>query len=218
MASYTVTRASPPSNPAQQDDAPETAEAAEAAAADLDSWRGWIDETRDAIDRGGGDCDDIDAVLATILSYVAAEVETAVAGAEERAGKYAQDVLRETRDSSRKIVTFLRQQREAREKRTAESAALAERLDRIDNAIAAVTRENAALRSSLSACEQNLLKATDMFAKEIGRERSLRRLLDAQRSRPHTQRVASELAKRHAAKVLESATKEKTDGQHRAAS
>ena len=50
-----------------------------------------------------------------------------------------------------------------------------------------------------------------MLEKEIARERALRRLLDAQRSRPHTQRVASELAKRHAAKALEVVAKSKTE-------
>ena len=79
------------------------------------------------------------------------------------------------------------------------------------DAIAATTRENVELRTTLTACEQNLAKATATLEKEIARERSLRRLLDAQRSRPHTQRVASELAKRHAEKALEAVTKSKEE-------
>ena len=45
-----------------------------------------------------------------------------------------------------------------------------------------MTRENSELRTKLSNCEQNLRQATDMLEKEIARERSLRRLLDAQRT------------------------------------
>jgi hypothetical protein len=196
MASYTVTRIGPPSNPAQ-DNAPEAAEAAEAPDA-VESWLDWLGEARDAIDQGDGDPDDLDNLLAVILEHIVGGGPDAVALKEKR----AEEVLREAKDSNRKIATVLRQQREAREARTVESTALAGRLDGITNAIAAVTRENVELRTKLSACEQNLTQATAMLEKEIARERGLRRLLDAQRSRPHTQRIASELAKRHAAKAL----------------
>ena len=50
---------------------PDTAEADEAATP-FDSWLGWLDEARDAIDQGGGDCQDLDSLLAVILDYVAA--------------------------------------------------------------------------------------------------------------------------------------------------
>jgi hypothetical protein len=195
MASYTVTRIGPPSNPAQQDDAPEAAEAAETP---FESWLDWLEEARDAIDPGDGDPDDLDNLLAVILEHIVGGGPDAVGLKEKR----AEEVLREAKDSNRKIATVLRQQREAREARTVESTALAGRLDGISNAIAAAARENAELKTKLTACEQNLMKATGMLEKEIARERGLRRLLDAQRSRPHTQRIASELAKRHAAKAL----------------
>jgi septal ring factor EnvC (AmiA/AmiB activator) len=160
----------------------------------------FIDECRDAIVEGGGDTEDLDSLLAIILEHICAGGPDAVARKAER----IEEVLRETKDSNRKIA---RQQREAREERAVESAALAGRLDEMTYAIAEVTRENAELSMKLTACEQNLRQATGMLEKEIARERSLRRLLDAQRSRPHTQKIASELAKRHAAKALEIAVK-----------
>jgi hypothetical protein len=198
MVSYTVTFG-PPSNPAQQDD---TAEATEAATP-FESWIDWLEEARDAIDQGDGDPDDADTLLALVLEHIVGGGPDAVALKEKR----AEEVLREAQDSTRKIATALRQQREARETRKIESAALAGRLDRMTDAIGSLTRENAALRSSLSACEVNLTQATALLEREIAKERSLRRLLDAQRARPHTQRIASELAKRHAAKCLEVAVK-----------
>jgi predicted RNase H-like nuclease (RuvC/YqgF family) len=204
MASYTATWVGPPSNPAQQDDVPE---AGEAATDPFESWLDWLEEARDAIDQGDGDPDDLDNLLAVILEHIVGGGPDAAALKEKR----AEEVLREARDSNRKIATVLRQQREAREQRAVEAAALAGRLNEMTDAIAAAARENAALRSSLSACEQNLTQATAMLEKEIARERSLRRLLDAQRSRPHTQRVASELAKKHAQKALEVLAKGKPE-------
>jgi septal ring factor EnvC (AmiA/AmiB activator) len=201
MASYTVTRIGPPSNPAQQDDAPEAAETP------FESWLGWLSEAREAIDEGDGDSEDLDNILALVLEHICAGGPEAVARKEER----AEEVLREAKDSNRKIATVLRQQREARETRKVESAALAKRIDHMADQIGSLTRENSELRTKLSACEQNLAQATAMLEKEIARERSLRRLLDAQRSRPHTQRIASELAKHHAKKALEAATKNKTE-------
>ena len=184
-------------------EAAETAEAAEEAATPFESWLDWFGEARETIDEGGGDPEDLDTLLALLAEHIVAGGPDAVVRKDER----VEEVLREARDSNRKIATVLRQQREAREARTVESAALAARLDGITDTIAAVTRENSELRTKLSACEQNLASTTDMLEKEIARERALRRLLDAQRSRPHTQRVASELAKRHAAKALEVVTK-----------
>ncbi len=209
MATYTAVLTGPPSNPPQQDDTAEAAEAREAAAT-FDSWIAWLDDCRDAIAEGGGDSEDPDSLLASILDYIATETEAAVALGEERATQYARDVLRKAEDSNNKIAVVLRQQREAREQQAAEAEALARRLGRMAAAIESVTRENASLQTKLAACEQNLARATAMLDKEIARERSLRRLLDAQRSRPHTQRVACELVKRHAMKAMESATKGKT--------
>lgn len=187
------------------DDSVETAEAAEAAEAPdaVESWLDWLEEARETIDENDGDPEDLDSLLAVVLEHIAAGGPDAVARKDER----VEAVLREAQASNRKIAAVLRQQREAREARTVEAAALAARLDGITDAIAATTRENSELRMKLAACEQNLTQATDMLEKEIARERALRRLLDAQRSRPHTQRVASELAKRHAAKALEVVTK-----------
>lgn len=169
----------------------ETAEAAETdeAATPFEAWLG-----------EDGDPEDIDNILAFVMEHIGAEID---------ALKKERDEIevRSTKDLNRKIAAVLRQQREAR---AVEAAALAARLDGIAGQIKAVARENAALRSSLSACEQNLAQATDMLEKEIARERALRRLLCAERSRPHTQRVASELAKRHAAKALEVVMKSKT--------
>jgi hypothetical protein len=203
MASYTATWVGPPSNSAQQDDVPEAAEAA----TPFESWLDWLEEARDAIAEGEGDPDDADTLLAVILEHVVGGGPDAIGRRDGR----IEEVLREAQASNGKITVFLQRQREARKAQKAESAALAARLDGIAGQIPAMARENAALRSSLSACEQNLAQATDMLEKEIARERALRRLLDAQRSRPHTQRVASELAKRHAAKALEVVTKSKTE-------
>jgi hypothetical protein len=203
MASYTVTRISPPSNPTQQDDVTE----ADEAATPFEAWTDWLDEARDAIDEGDGDPDDTDTILAVILEHIAGGGPDAIANKEAR----LEEILREAQASNGKITVFLQRQREARKAQKAEAAALAARLDEIAGQITAMARENAALRSSLSACEQNLAQATDMLEKEIARERALRRLLDAQRARPHNQKVASELIKRHAAKALEIAVKSKTE-------
>ena len=203
MASYTATWVGPPSNSAQQDDVPEAAEAA----TPFESWLDWLEEARDAIAEGEGDPDDADTLLAVILEHVVGGGPDAIGRRDGR----VEEVLREAQDSNNKITVFMHRQREARKARTVEAAALAGRLDEITNAIAAVTRENVELRTKLTACEQNLMQVTDMLEKEIARERALRRLLDAQRARPHNQKVASELIKRHAAKALEIAVKSKTD-------
>jgi hypothetical protein len=179
----------------------------EETATPFDAWTGWLEEARDTIDQGDGDPDDLDTLLAVVLEHLAGGGPDAVANKEAR----LEEALREAQESNNRVTVFLQRQREARKAQKAESAALAARLDGIAGQIPAMARENAALRSSLSACEQNLAQATDMLEKEIARERALRRLLDAQRSRPHTQRVASELAKRHAAKALEVVTKSKTE-------
>jgi hypothetical protein len=202
MASYTVHMVGPPSNPAHEHDAAEATEAREAADT-FDSWIAWLDDLRSAIDQGGGDSEDPDSLLASILDYIATETEAAVALGEERATQYARDVLRKAEDSNNKIAAVLRQQREARERQAAEAEALARRLDRMAGAIESVTRENVELRTKLSACEQNLARATAMLEKEIAKERSLRRLLDSRSNRPNAQKIASELARRHAMKVLE---------------
>lgn len=166
----------------------ETAEAAETdeAATPFETWLG-----------EDGDPDDIDNILAFVMEHIGAEID---------ALKKERDEIevRSTKDLNRKIAAVLRQQREAR---TVEAAALAARLDGVTNAIAAVTRENSKLEARLAAQETEITRATAMLEREIAKERSLRRLLDAQRSRPHSQKIASELAKRHAAKVLESAVK-----------
>ena len=180
--------AGPPSNPAQQDDAAEATEAREAADT-FNSWVAWLDDLRSAIDQGGGDSEDPDSLLASILDYIATETEAAVALGEERATQYARDVLRKAEDSNNKIAVVLRQQREARERQAAEAEALARRLDRMAAAIESVTRENASLKTKLAAWEANLARATAMLEKEIARERSLRRLLDSRRNRPHTQKL-----------------------------
>jgi hypothetical protein len=184
----------------QQDDAPE---AGEAATDPFESWLGWLSEARDAIDEGDGDSEDLDNILALVLEHICTGGPDAVASRDERIA----EVLHAALDSNNKIAIVLRQQREARKTRAVESAAFTERLDGLANAIAAAARENSELRTKLVVIEQNLTQATALLEREISKERSLRRLLDAQRSRPHTQRVASELAKRRAAKALESAVK-----------
>ena len=207
MVSYTVTRVGPPSTPAQPEpDTPGAAEDREATAA-FESWIDWIGDVRSAIEAGGGDSEDPDALLATVLQYVADESKAAIALAETRSAKFANDVLRRADDSNAKIAVVLRQQRVTREAKEVEALALAGRLDRIAGEVAAVTRENSALKARLAAQETEIARATAMLEREISKERALRRLLDAQRTRPHTQRVASELAKRLAKKALEVATK-----------
>jgi predicted RNase H-like nuclease (RuvC/YqgF family) len=203
MASYTATWVGPPSNPAQDD----TAEAAEEAATPFEAWTDWLEEARDAIAEGDGDPDDTDTILALVLEHVVGGGPDAVALKEKR----AEEILREAQASNGKITVFLHRQREARKTQKAEAAALAKRLDHMADQIGSLTREDSQLRTTLENCEQNLRQATGMLEKEIARERSLRRLLDAQRSRPHAQRVASELVKRHAAKALEVVTKSKTE-------
>jgi hypothetical protein len=192
MATYTVNL-----NLGHSTIPPDTTEAAEAATP-FESWLDWLEEARDTIAEGDGDPDDTDTILAVILEHI-------VGGGPDAIGRKAdrvETVLREAQDSNNKITVLLHRQREARKTRAAESAALTGRIDEIANAVAAVKRENATLRSSLSAVEENLLKATSLLEREIAKERALRRLLGAQHARPHTQRVASELAKRHAAKIL----------------
>ena len=191
------------------DDSVETADAAEAAEAPdaVESWIDWLEEARETIEQNDGDPDDADSLLAVVLAHVVAGGPDAVARKEERAG----EVLREARDSNRKIATVQRQQRDAREARTVEAAALAGRLDHLAATITAVTQENAELKTKLAETANALEQNLGVLEKEIARERSLRRLLDAQRNRPHTQRVASELAKRHAAKTSEAAANSKTE-------
>jgi hypothetical protein len=204
VTSYTVNlNLAGPASTAQQDDT------AEADASDF--WIAWLDDLRSAIDQGGGDSEDPDSLLASILDYIATETEAAVALGEERATQYARDVLRKAEDSNNKIAVVLRQQREARERQAAEAEALARRLDRMAAAIESVTRENVELKTRLAAQESESARAVGALEKEIARERSLRRLLDSRRNRPNAQKIASELAKRHAAKTLESAAKGKTE-------
>jgi hypothetical protein len=162
----------------QETDSPEAAEAREAAdSADL--WIGWLDGLRDSITEA----------------------------AEKRSRKYGADILRKAADSDVKVAAILRQQREGRERQEAETKALGARLDRMAAAIESVTRENAALTARLAAQESETAKAIARLAKELARERALRRLLDSQRSRPHGQKVASELARRFAEKTLEAQSK-----------
>jgi hypothetical protein len=182
---------------AQPVEAAKTDETAETATS-FEAWIDWLEEARDTIEQGDGDPDDLNTLLAVVLEHIAGGGPDAIANKDAR----VEEALREAKASNGKITVFLHRQREARKTRAVESAALAERLDRMAGEIAAVTQENAELKTKLTACEQNLMKATGMLEKEIARERGLRRLLDAQRSRPHTQRIASELAKRHAAKAL----------------
>lgn len=177
---------------------PDTAEADEAATP-FESWIDWLEETRETIDENDGDPEDLDTILAVVLEHVVGGGPDAVARKEER----LEEVLRQVQAANNTITGFLHRQREARKTQKAEAVALAKRLDEMTGAIAAVTRDNVELTATLTACEQNLTQATGMLEKEIAKERSLRRLLDAQRSRPHTQTIASELAKRHAAKILE---------------
>ena len=192
----------------REDDAAAAAKAAEAdeAATVLDGWISWIVDVRDEIAAGGGDAEDIDNVLAVVMGHIADEIEISAKGAEERAGAYARDVLLRADDSNNKIAKLLREAREGRERQAIEAEALAERLGRLDDAIAALTKENGELRTKLTACEETLVRATSMLEREISKERSLRRLLDSRRNRPPAQKIASELAKKHAEKMLQLAT------------
>jgi hypothetical protein len=202
MGSYVVHTIGPSSNPAHEHDAAAAAEAREAADAS-DFWTAWVADLRSAIEESGGDSEDPDTLLASVLDSIADEIEAA----EGRAVKYAANILHRAEDSNHKVAAVLRREREAREQRRAEGKALAARLDRIDAANASLTQENVELRSKFAACEENLAKATAMLEREIAKERALRRLLDSQRNRPHTQRVASELARRFAEKTLEAQSK-----------
>jgi hypothetical protein len=212
MTGYNATKTGPPHNPARPDDeAIEEAEALDISADDLDQWRDWLAQARDAITAGGGDCDDVDDLVPYILNCVAAETTALIAAAEKRANAFAVGVLRFSRDSNLRLAHGLRALREEREERIAETTALAGRLDKMDEALAAVTRENIELKAKVVTQETEFARKTAGLSKELSRERALRRLLDAQRSRPHTQRVASELAKKHAAKALAAAVKTKTE-------
>jgi hypothetical protein len=183
----------------------ETPEAAETGDAEtpFEAWTGWLEAARDAIDQADGDPDDLDNLLAVILEHVVGGGPDAIASKEAR----VEEALREAKDLSSKVTIFLHRQREARKTQRVESAALAQRLDRMADQIGSLTQENASLRTSLSACEENLRQATATLEREIARERALRRLIDARAVRPHNQKIASELAKRHAAKALEVVTK-----------
>ena len=204
MSTYSVSLG----HSAQQDDSVETVEAAEEAAeTPFESWLGWLSEARDEIAENDGDPDDLDNIFAVVLENLVGGGPDAVALKEKR----AEEALREARNSNNKITVFLLRQREVREQRAVEAAALAGRLNEMTDAIAATARENSELKAPLAAQETETARGTAMLEREIAKERSLRRLLDAQRNRPHTQRVASELAKRHAAKALEVVTKSKTE-------
>ena len=160
MASYTVHMVGPSSDPAQ--DKSEVVDDTEGTPADV--WREWLEYAHEDILLAGGDADnDYDLLLSYALGHNEVETDAKIAAAEQRASKYATDTLREARDSNNKIAAVLRQQREAREQRQVEAETLARRLDRITDAIAAVTRENVELRTKLTACEQNLTKATSML-------------------------------------------------------
>jgi hypothetical protein len=206
MTGYTVHMTGPATNPAREHDAAAAAETREAADAS-DFWTAWVADLRSAIEESGGDSEDPDTLLASVLDSIADEIEAA----EKRTIKYAANILHRAEDSNQKVALVLRQQHEARERQAAEAKALAARFDRINGAIETVRRENVELRTKLTACEANLTKATSMLEKEIAKERALRRLLDSRRDRPNNQKIASELAKRRVAKALESAAKGKTE-------
>jgi hypothetical protein len=212
MVSYSATRTGPPDNPARQDPPVPEAEADEASIARFDAWRSWLDDLRLAIGQGGGDAeDDPDSLLIGILDHFSDEIEISAKGAEERASKYARDVLRLAEDANHKIGAAMREQCKLREERVAEALALSQRLDRMAGEIETVARENTELRMKLTACEANLTRATAILEREISKERSLRRLLDSRRNRPSGQKVASELAKRHAEKMLKAAVGKKEE-------
>jgi len=207
MTAYTVNvnLAGPPSTAQDQTEVADDTEATPA-----DSWLEWLEYAHEDILLAGGDDNDYDTLLSYALGHSEVETDAKIAEAEKRATTFAADTLREARDSNNKIARVLRQQREECERQEAETTALGRRLDRIDAAIESVKQENTELKTRLAAQENENVRAVGALEKELAKERSLRRLLDAQRSRPHTQRVASELAKHHAMKALESATKGKT--------
>ena len=143
------------------------------------------------------------------MEHICAGGPDAVARKEER----AEEVLREAKDSNRKIATVLRQQREAREARTVESTALAERLDRDRQ------RDRGGEAGERRAADETYRlrtqsRAGDGHARARDRERTqpCAACWTPSAARPHTQRVASELAKRHAAKTLEVAMKRRQNG------
>jgi hypothetical protein len=202
MVGYTVTWQGRSS---KAQDEPEVADDAEATPAD--SWLEWLEYAHEDILLAGGDDTDYDTLLSYALGHNEVETDAKIAEAEKRAGKFAVDTLREARDSNNKIAAVLRQQLQQRQERTAEAAALARRLDEMTDAITAVTRENGALTARLMGLENEFARAIGALEKEIARERSLRRLLDAQRNRPRTQKTASELTRRFAERTLEAQSK-----------
>jgi hypothetical protein len=201
MAHYTAHMMGQPSNLTREHDTPEAAEANEAADTS-DFWASWVADVRDSIEQSGGDSEDGDVLLATLMDRIADAIEISVNEAEKRANEFARNTLRLAEDATHKIGRVQREARETRERQEAEAKALAARFDRVEAANASLLQENAALTARLVAQESSTAKAIAGLAKEVSRERALRRLLDAQRSRPHAQRVASELAKRHAETML----------------
>jgi hypothetical protein len=204
MASYAIHTSGPSSNPAHEHDTLEAAEANEAADTS-DFWASWVADVRDSIEQSGGDSEDGDILLATLMERIADAIEISVNEAEKRANEFARNTLRLAEDATHKIGKVQREAREARERQQVEAEALVRRLDGMAAAIDTVTRENAELK------ETEIGRGIALLEREIARERSLRRLLDAQRSRPHGQRIASELAKKFAAKALEKAMKGRTE-------
>jgi Zn-dependent peptidase ImmA (M78 family) len=202
MAHYTAHMMGQPSNPAHEHDTLEAAEANEAADTS-DFWASWVADVRDSIEQSGGDSEDGDILLATLMERIADAIEISVNEAEKRANEFARNTLRLAEDATHKIGRVQREARETRERQQVEAEVLVRRLDGMAAAIESVTRENAALTARLAAQESESARAVGALEKEIAKERALRRLLDAQRNRPHTQQVASELAKRHAMKALE---------------
>ena len=150
---------------AQPVEAAKTDETAETTTS-FEAWIDWLEEARDTIEQGDGDPDDLDTLLAVVLEHIAGGGPDAIANKDER----VEEALREAQASSGKITVFLHRQREARKTRAVESAALAERLDCMAGQIAAVTRENSELRTTLANCEQES-RAGDGHAGEGNRAR-----------------------------------------------
>ena len=193
----TIGHAADPDTPA----APE--ESATDAATPADAWRDWLESAHAELAADAEDVDDIDLV-AVALAHAVGGGPDAVAARDER----IEEVSRATQIVTGQTTIIRQRQRDAREERATEMRALDDRLTRMNNLIEETKRESADLRRQLTACEKNLEAAAASLRREIAKERSLRRLLDAQRNRPHTQRVASELARIHAEKVTKRSVNE----------
>ena len=146
---------------AQQDDSAEAAEAAEAADA-FDFWLDWLEEARDTIEESGRRSR---RPRQSARGRPGARRRRRSGrcrpqGGTRRGGSARSSRIRTARSPPSCASSARRARRRRSKPRRSPHVSIG-----ITDAIAAVTRENAELRTQLTACEQNLAQATAMLEK-----------------------------------------------------